>query len=139
MRRFEYKDARSYKFWEIEVEGTAFTVRYGKVGTDGVTQTKSYASADKAKAEADKKIREKTSKGYAEVASAPVAKAAVTSDDEWQVLADALQAAGDPWGERIAVFRQWDQAKGKAKAPFRKRLDALDEAHGEHFYGAALL
>ncbi|MCA9700590.1 MAG: WGR domain-containing protein, partial [Myxococcales bacterium] len=54
MRRFEFKDARSYKFWEIQVEGNAFTVRYGKVGTDGVTQTKSYANADKAKAEAEK-------------------------------------------------------------------------------------
>ena len=141
MRRFEFKDARSYKFWEIQVEGNAFTVRYGKVGTDGVTQTKSYANADKAKAEAEKKIREKTNKGYAEVASAPVSTpaAATSPDDDWAVLADKLQAAGDPWGERIAVFRQWDEAKGKAKAPFKKRLNQLDEEHGEHFYGAALL
>ena len=67
MRRFEFKEGKSHKFWEVEVEGSAWTVRYGKVGTEGQTQTKTEKTAAKAQAEADKKIAEKTKKGYVEV------------------------------------------------------------------------
>lgn len=143
MRRFEYKDARSYKFWEINIEGTAFTVRYGKVGTDGVTQSKAYPSSEKAAAEAEKKIREKTSKGYAEVASAAPARA--TSQDkqdgieDWAVRADRLQAAGDPWGQRIALEMARAEATGADKRKLGKELAELDAKHGEHFFGSALL
>ncbi|NVB42435.1 WGR domain-containing protein [Pseudenhygromyxa sp. WMMC2535] len=141
MRRFEYKDARSYKFWEINVEGSSFTVRYGKVGTDGVTQTKSYPSDEKAAAEAEKKIRQKTSKGYAEVAVTSAAKPAGSERrdaNDWAVLADELQGKGDPWGERIVLFQAWDAAKGSGKRKFKKQLDELDAAHQAHFYGDAL-
>ncbi len=69
VRRFEFKDSRSYKFWEINVEGNSYTVRYGKVGTDGVTQTKSFASPEKAASDAEKKLMSKVRKGYAEVGS----------------------------------------------------------------------
>ena len=139
MRRFEYKDNRSYKFWEIKVEGNAYTVRYGKVGAKGSTSTKSFATPEKAAADAEKKIRSKVGKGYAEVAlesAAPAQSASSVSD--WSVHADQLQAAGDPWGERISVFMQWEEAKGAGKRKFKKRLDELDAAHGEHFYGKAL-
>ena len=56
MQRFEFNDGKSNKFWEITVEGDSFTVRYGKMGTDGQTSTKTYADADKARVEADKLI-----------------------------------------------------------------------------------
>ena len=140
MRRFEYKDSRSYKFWEITVEGTSYTVRYGKVGSKGSTSTKSFPTPEKAQAEADKKIKSKVGKGYAEVAvAAPAAgDEAKKKAINWEVRADELQAAGDPWGERISVWREWDAAKGAAKRKFKKRLDELDAAHGEHFYGEAL-
>lgn len=139
MRRFEFKDSRSYKFWEIEVEGSSYTVRYGKVGTKGSSSSKSFASGDKAAAEADKQIRKKLGKGYAEVtveSAAPAPSKATVSD--WRVRADELQAAGDPWGERISVFMEWEAAKGAGKRKFKKRLDELDAAHGDHFYGEAL-
>ncbi len=74
MRRFECVEGNASKFWEVAVSGEALTVRYGRIGTAGQTQTKSFASAAKAQAEHDKLIREKTGKGYAEVdskASAP--------------------------------------------------------------------
>jgi predicted DNA-binding WGR domain protein len=142
MRRFEYKDARSYKFWEIEITDTGFTVRYGKVGTEGVTQTKNFPSAEKARSEAEKKIREKTSKGYSEVASAPATRSAASGGDEreeWAVRADRLQAAGDPWGQRIALEMARADAAGPAKRKLGKELDELEAAHGEHFFGAELL
>jgi predicted DNA-binding WGR domain protein len=142
VRRFEFKDSRSYKFWEIAVEGSSYTVRYGKVGTDGVTQTKSFATPEKAAADADKKLMSKVKKGYAEVGSAPppVAKqaAGVDAKADWSVRADELQAAGDPWGQRIALWIARDAAKGNEKRKLTKELDALDEQHREHFYGAAL-
>lgn len=141
-RRFEFKDARSYKFWEIEVQGDSYTVRYGKVGTDGATSSKSFASPEKAQAEAEKKIKSKTKKGYAEVAVDADAGASpdeTTDADEWAVRADQLQAAGDPWGERISVFAKWQAAKGADKRKWKKRLKELDDEHGEHFYGPKLL
>lgn len=71
-RRFEFNDGKTSKFWEIEVTGTQFTVRYGKIGTAGQTQTKDYADAAAAAKSAEKLIAEKTGKGYQEVGgSAP--------------------------------------------------------------------
>jgi len=52
------------KFWEVEVSGTDVTTRYGRVGSDGATNTKSFASEEKAEKEAAKLIRQKKSKGY---------------------------------------------------------------------------
>lgn len=73
MRRFEFVDGPSSKFWEISVEGTGFTVRFGRIGTAGQTQQKSFASEEKAKAEHDKLVAEKVKKGYAEVGGGNVA------------------------------------------------------------------
>jgi predicted DNA-binding WGR domain protein len=66
MRRFELSEGKSNKFWEISLEGSAFTVRYGKIGSAGTTQTKSWPSAAKARAEHDKLVAEKLKKGYVE-------------------------------------------------------------------------
>lgn len=144
MRRFEFKQGSSYKFWEIHVEGNAYTARYGKVGTEGQTQSKSFATPDKAAAEAEKKIKEKVGKGYAEVAaSAPAeAKPAVVDQAaEFAVRADQLQAKGDPWGQRIALSIALEAAKPKSpeRRKLAKELALLEKTHGEHFFGAELL
>jgi len=65
-RYFEFVDGSSSKFWEIKLEGTSFTTRYGKIGTEGQTSMKEYDSDDKAQKEYDKLVAEKTKKGYAE-------------------------------------------------------------------------
>ncbi|MBP0017501.1 MAG: WGR domain-containing protein [Cyanobacteria bacterium SBLK] len=54
----------SHKFYEAIVKGTEVTIRYGRIGDRGRIQTKSYPTPEKAKAEAEKKIREKLRKGY---------------------------------------------------------------------------
>ncbi len=51
MRTFQYSDAKSHKFWNIEVSGASFRVTFGKIGSSGQTQTKTFASAEKAQAE----------------------------------------------------------------------------------------
>lgn len=71
MRRFEFTEGTSKKFWEIELQDTGFTVRWGRIGTNGQSQQKSFANAQKAQAEHDKLVAEKEKKGYAEVGGAP--------------------------------------------------------------------
>jgi predicted DNA-binding WGR domain protein len=61
---FTYKDDKSDKFWHIEVKGKSFTVMYGKTGTAGTSQTKSFASQEQCKKEAEKLLNEKLKKGY---------------------------------------------------------------------------
>lgn len=67
MRRFEYKDEKSNKFWEIKVEGESHTVRYGRIGSNGQTKTKEFDSAEDAEEDAAKLIKSKVKKGYEEV------------------------------------------------------------------------
>jgi len=139
VRRFEFKDSRSYKFWEITVEGCSYTVRYGKVGTAGVTQTKAFATPEKAAADANKKLNAKVGKGYSEVGSVAVATPkSADPEADWTVRADGLQAAGDPWGQRIALSIARDAAKGADKRKWTKELDQLSADNREHFFGAEL-
>ncbi|MEU3978632.1 DUF4132 domain-containing protein [Streptomyces sp. NPDC026672] len=67
MRRWEFVDDGSSKFWEAEAEGTTVTVRYGRVGAQGRTQLKELASAPAASAYLANKIAEKERTGYREV------------------------------------------------------------------------
>lgn len=70
MRRFELIEGTSSKFWEVDLEGSSVTVRFGRIGTQGQTQTKAFADAPAAKKEHDKLVKEKTAKGYGEVSVA---------------------------------------------------------------------
>jgi uncharacterized protein (TIGR02996 family) len=137
MPRYEFVEGSSNKFWEIEREGNSFTVRYGKVGTNGQTSTKEFGSEAETKKEYDKMIASKTKKGYREVTSAGGAAPAAgghseleqailadpSSKDAWLVYADWLQSQEDPRGELIAA-----QAGGKS-------TQKLLEQHAEAFLG----
>ncbi len=67
MRRFEFTGSKSDKFWEISVEGSEVTTRWGRKGTDGQTKTKEFPSDDKAAAGETKQIKGKLKKGYLEI------------------------------------------------------------------------
>ncbi|MBX2799977.1 MAG: WGR domain-containing protein [Myxococcales bacterium] len=136
MARYEFQDGKSHKFWEIEQQGNTFTVRYGRVGTDGQSNTKVFDSEAQARAEADKMIRSKTKKGYQPVAAVaaapdpsenPELEAAVAANpddaDTWLVYADWLQGVGEPRGELIAA-----QARGES-------YSALLDTHSKAFLG----
>ena len=77
MRRFELSEGKSDKFWQASREGTSLRVEYGRIGTHGQAQDKSFSSAEAAQSELDKLIREKLKKGYREVSSASVLAATV--------------------------------------------------------------
>ena len=65
-RYFEFVAGSSSKFWEISQSGADVTVRFGKIGTNGQTQTKTLADAGAATKHAEKLVKEKTGKGYIE-------------------------------------------------------------------------
>jgi len=60
----------SAKFWEVAVVGSDVTVRYGRLGTEGQSLTKSIGDAASAGRHAEKPIGEKTAKGHVETAVA---------------------------------------------------------------------
>jgi predicted DNA-binding WGR domain protein len=70
MRRFELVEGKSSKFWEVGRDGSTYTVRYGRIGTQGQSLEKTAASDAQAEVEVNKLIKEKTGKGYQEVAAA---------------------------------------------------------------------
>lgn len=60
--------------------------------------------------------------------------------EDWAVRADRLQAAGDPWGQRIALWMARASATHKREHRLlRDALAELEAAHGEHFFGPELL
>ena len=80
MRRFEFVDSKSSKFWQVSVQGATVQTQWGRIGTAGQTKSKDLGTANKAQNEADKQIRSKVKKGYVEVA-----------------VAGASPSAGAPW------------------------------------------
>lgn len=77
MRRFEFVDGGSSKFWQVERSGTTLNIAFGRIGTNGQAQDKGHASEAAAQAALDKLVKEKTGKGYVEVgATKPAASAA---------------------------------------------------------------
>jgi predicted DNA-binding WGR domain protein len=87
---FEYIDAESNEFWEIEVSGNTRTVRYGKIDTDGQTEAKDFDSADDAREDAVKLISSKKKTGYSEK---PAVKS--SQSEESEVICSAKDWAKD--------------------------------------------
>jgi predicted DNA-binding WGR domain protein len=66
-KRVEFNDAKSNKFWQVKVEGTEVLIEYGKIGTEGRENKKSFENSTEALEFAEKKLKEKLKKGYIEV------------------------------------------------------------------------
>jgi predicted DNA-binding WGR domain protein len=70
-RRFEFEQGKSRKFWEVSIEGTALTVSFGRMGTNGQVKVKRLVSPEAARKAAEKLVRQKGDKGYVEVSTHP--------------------------------------------------------------------
>ncbi|WP_437289844.1 WGR domain-containing protein [Sorangium sp. So ce406] len=70
MRRFEFVQGTSAKFWMADVDDRTFIVVYGRLGTAGQRKEKAFPTADAASRELEKKVAEKLREGYLEVAAA---------------------------------------------------------------------
>ena len=158
MQRYEYSEGSSNKFWEISLEGTSFTTRFGRIGTDGQTSTKTFKSDEQAKREHDKIVAEKVKKGYVPVggggagaappattkrgkgASNPELEAAILADpdsvDGYLVYGDWLSEQGDPRGELIAV--QARLAESPDDATLKQKESELLAAHQDDWIGEFL-
>lgn len=152
MRRFEFSDGKSNKFWEIAVEGSGFTTRHGRIGSEGRETSKRFGSPASAAQQAESAIASKLKKGYAEVDGEAVAVAPTPEDDgpiaalerklvaeadafdDWLVYADALAQTGDPRGELVSVGVNLARGHGDAKL-LRAREDALLQANADLWFG----
>lgn len=65
-RSFEFSEGTSSKFWQIEISGSTVTTSWGRIGSAGQTKTKTFGDPQKAQAEFEKLVSEKSSKGYKE-------------------------------------------------------------------------
>jgi uncharacterized protein (TIGR02996 family) len=116
MRTFTYSDAKSHKFWNIDLQGDKLTVTYGRIGAAGQTQTKQFKGAAAAQKEHDKLVKEKLAKGYQE--TTPSARPQPRSMRE--ALEEALAASPEDLASHMA-YADWlseqpapaDQARGE--------------------------
>ncbi|WP_344586121.1 WGR domain-containing protein, partial [Kitasatospora paracochleata] len=131
MRRWEFVEGGSDKFWEAAVDGVVVTVRYGRSGTDGREQSKEFPTAEAAQAHFAKTVAEKERKGYREAtagaAPAPQPAAATPSADS-TVLPDApldedTFVLPDAW-RRILIPRRGGVARATT-APTRNAPEKL--------------
>jgi len=65
-RHFEFVEGSSAKFWEVTAAGNQVAVRFGRIGTQGQTQTKTLSDAEAAARHVETLVGEKTKKGYVE-------------------------------------------------------------------------
>ncbi|MDQ0988920.1 WGR domain-containing protein [Streptomyces sp. V3I7] len=68
----------AHKYYEVTVDGHTVTVRYGRIGAAGQTQTTTFPTPEKAHTAAAKKVGEKVRKGYAPAVRGQRAPRAVT-------------------------------------------------------------
>ena len=134
MPRYELIEGTSNKFWDITHDGVTVTVRWGKVGTAGQSNTKTFASAAEAKKEHDKLVGEKTRKGYL-LADAPGAPGVAATEVAAHAgtafkLADVDRLDGAPgdsatkfMGQRIADYDPEEGLKEPARRACRLRQD----------------
>jgi predicted DNA-binding WGR domain protein len=66
VRRFEFVGGGSNKFWVVTQTGASISVRFGRIGTAGLEQAKTFADETAARREIERLIAEKLKKGYSE-------------------------------------------------------------------------
>ncbi len=95
----EFSDPQGseHKFYEVLIEDATLTVRYGRIGTEGQAQVKTLASNEAARAEAEKKLREKRRKGYADAVKGERQKRAPVRRNVQEVQTSSARRAPLLW------------------------------------------
>jgi DNA ligase-1 len=65
-RHFEFVQGTSSKFWEVSQTANSMTTRWGRIGSNGQSKTKTFADEQSAATAAAKLVEEKTEEGYIE-------------------------------------------------------------------------
>ncbi|MEM7015134.1 MAG: WGR domain-containing protein, partial [Verrucomicrobiota bacterium] len=142
-RELVYMDAKSKKFWNIELDGTSHTVKYGRIGTDGQSSTKDFPSEDKARASMEKLVKQKLSKGYVDAEGAGASAGGVEeSDGAIPLIAfnsivhreHIFDNASTFVGQRVIDYDPEKKAKSDVAYRFRSDWDEDNlMPHLEHF------
>lgn len=143
-RELVYMDAKSSKFWNIELVGSSYNVTYGRIGTEGQSLTKSFESEDKARKEVEKLIKEKLGKGYVDAvgSGATAESAAPSADGSIPLIAfssilrrdEIGQNAGAFIGKRVVDYSPEKTAKADVIYRFRSDYENNEVIpHLEHF------
>lgn len=127
MPRLEFTEGKSSKFWEIQLDGSQFTVIWGRLGTKGQSQLKSFADPAKAQAAHDKLVAEKLAKGYQEVGSVVTAVAATTAPAAVAPVKAPAKAAPATPSDQL----QWSPAARKKLHPWRGMVDPPPAPKGD--------
>ncbi|GHG64867.1 WGR domain-containing protein [Comamonas sp. JC664] len=117
MRRFEFVEGSSSKFWEPELQGNLFIVTFGRIGTAGQRREKAFADEAGARKEYEKKVAEKVREGYQEVTAggAPAAAAPTPPPPPKKAELPRRVAVATPTPESL-------KAAAEALAALRARL-----------------
>lgn len=126
MRRFEFVEGSSAKFWSADVEGQKFIVVYGKIGTAGSRKEKEFPTAEAAFKEYEKKVAEKVREGYKEVegsgtAPAPPPAAAAAPEEK----REAKKAGPPPLPARVKSAAVTPEGKARATGALAALAGAL--------------
>lgn len=87
-----FEEEGSRKFWSIQTSGASFTVIYGKIGTDGTSQTKTFDSEALCLKEAEKLLHSKLKKGYVASTQSSSATSVAPKADKEKPLKQTLKA-----------------------------------------------
>jgi formylglycine-generating enzyme required for sulfatase activity/predicted DNA-binding WGR domain protein len=95
LRKLEFKDGKSAKFWHIELTGDSHTVSYGRLGSTGQTNTKTFGSHEAARKDYDKLVASKLKKGYTDAVpgAAEVAREPEPTPEFSQERAEVMTSA----------------------------------------------
>lgn len=152
MRTFQFTDGKSNKFWSIDLRGLGYTVRFGKLGSPGRTQTKYFPTVEKARKAYEKLVAEKVAQGYLETTSEPtptpspeqvaLERALAANPDDLaghSAYADYLMEQGDPRGEFIQIqLALEDESRSPVeRKKLREREAQLLAQHAKTWLGDA--
>lgn len=120
-RELIYMDAKSSKFWNIQLEGSSHTVTYGRIGSAGQSATKPFASEELARKDADKLIKEKLAKGYVDAAAQAPQSGQLLSVAFTSILhmEEIQRNAGTFVGQRVVDFDSTKDARSDVAYRFR--------------------
>ncbi|HCJ5832660.1 TPA: WGR domain-containing protein, partial [Escherichia coli] len=146
MKTYIYQDEKSHKFWAVEQQGNELHINWGKVGSNGQSQVKSFADAAAAEKAELKLVAEKVKKGYVDDGSPEtIINSPISSTVSVQELAistgnftttETAQPQAmptletPPWlknGESIVIFANAEPAPFSHRHLINDPLDIVDK------------
>jgi DNA ligase-1 len=123
VRRFEFRTAKSEKFWAIVRKGCEVTIAWGRIDTTGHRRAKTFARDVEAASWVVSQVRDKLAKGYVELGKRVVVERDDDDDDEDERDDEAPPARAKQSAKKAAA------AKPAAAKPAAAKPDAAEPAN----------